>query len=236
MIDVDLLKFLKYYCTLFQNDWKLTESIKIYTIGNPGWRLKVCLQGTKFAYKEFRKISFDNTENDWLRCYIENTIFEGAGGPFNFPDMFYIFIDWINNDSKEKELNLLKSPIDLSMDIDNFSWLLKWYGNHCDCVWENDNMIEINAIDPGWYLTISVNETELENIKFNELNIDRTNDNWVNCFIKDKEFIGLGGPFNIIEIIHIFCNWAKQYSEYPLKFYDIKILSKNTKSLLKYHE
>ncbi len=94
---------------------------------------------------------------------------------------------------------------------DDLNWLLQWYNGQCDGDWEHGNGIKIGTIDnPGWYLKVSIYETELEKKDFQITDINRTENDWVYCSIKDTLFQGFGGPFNLPEILSIFRNWAEQ--------------------------
>jgi len=84
----------KWYYGQCDGDWEHGNGIQIATIDNPGWYLKVCLQDTELQDKPFRKIRIDRSENDWIRCFIENGMFEGVGGPFNLPEVLQIFRNW----------------------------------------------------------------------------------------------------------------------------------------------
>jgi hypothetical protein len=93
----------------------------------------------------------------------------------------------------------------------NFLWLLKWYQSHCNGDWEHGRGIHIDTIDnPGWSLSINLEDTELENIKFNEVKIERFDDDWFFCFIKNNIFEGRCGPLNLPEILQIFRHWAEK--------------------------
>lgn len=207
----ELSWIIEWYFKQNNENWKNGRGIKISTIDNPGLCLWVYLNDTILNDKKFDQLIIETTENNWIHCYVRDNIFQGVGGIFNFPELVSIFCSWAELPKKNKNFYLEK--LILFYDLDPFIWLLKWYHSQCNGDWEHIYGIRINAIDPGWYLTISIGETVLEDIKFNELNIDRSDDNWVNCFIRKNEFIGLGGPFNLVEIIQIFCDWAKKYSE-----------------------
>lgn len=92
---------------------------------------------------------------------------------------------------------------------DDLVWLLQWYHNQCDGDWEHGNGIKFGTIDnPGWYLKVSLDETELQNRDFQAVDINRSEDDWVYCSVKDNLFQGFGGPFNLPELLHIFRNWV----------------------------
>jgi hypothetical protein len=93
--------------------------------------------------------------------------------------------------------------------MSNLKWLERWFESHCDDDWEHSNAIKIESIDtPGWRLTIPVRGTELENITFDEIIIDRDDQDWVRCWIKDGYFEGAGGLSNLEEMIQIFKEWV----------------------------
>lgn len=93
---------------------------------------------------------------------------------------------------------------------DNLPWLLKWYQSQCDGDWEHGNGINIGTIDnPGWFLKISLFETELYKKPFEIVDINRSEQDWIYCSIKAGLFQGFGGIFNLPEIITTFRTWAE---------------------------
>jgi len=95
------------------------------------------------------------------------------------------------------------------MEQDNFIWLQNWYQSHCDGDWEHQNGVRLNTIDnPGWSLTISLQDTELEGKKFKNLEINRSDSNWLFCAVRNNRFEGRCGCNNLEEILHIFRSWA----------------------------
>ncbi len=89
-------------------------------------------------------------------------------------------------------------------------WLQAWYHQYCDGDWEHGNGIQIGTIDnPGWYLRISLEETELQDKEFQKIRIDRSEHDWIRCFLDDNVFEGVGGPYNLPEVLTIFRNWVE---------------------------
>jgi hypothetical protein len=96
------------------------------------------------------------------------------------------------------------------MTNDDLLWLLEWYYKQCNGDWEHANGIKIGTLDnPGWYLKISLDETEIENRSFHPVDINRSENDWIYCVVEDGIFNGYGGPFNLPEIISIFRQWTK---------------------------
>ena len=90
------------------------------------------------------------------------------------------------------------------------NWLYSWYYNHCNGDWEHANGIKIGTLDnPGWFIKISIEDTELETKHFDFLKLDRTENDWYRCLLEDKTFKGFCGPFNLPELLSIFRKWAE---------------------------
>ncbi|MFI0436061.1 MAG: immunity 53 family protein [Parachlamydiaceae bacterium] len=95
----------------------------------------------------------------------------------------------------------------------NLIWLLNWYYKYCNGDWEHQNGIKIGTIDnPGWYLKVNLNATEIQNFKFKIIDINRSEDDWLYCSVNEKIFEGFGGPFNFIEILEIFRQFVEEES------------------------
>jgi hypothetical protein len=94
MIDDNLVWLLKWYQSQCDGDWEHGNGIKIETVDNPGWHLRISLEGTELEEKQFQEIGIDRSEHDWIRCFLKGTVFEGAGGPFNLPEVLKTFREW----------------------------------------------------------------------------------------------------------------------------------------------
>jgi len=96
------------------------------------------------------------------------------------------------------------------MNDNNMLWLQKWYYKNCNQDWEHDRIVQIGTIDnPGWSVTIQIYDTDLENREFQNINYERTEDDWVFCEVKKAKFEGRCGPINLLEILQIFRNWVE---------------------------
>jgi len=92
---------------------------------------------------------------------------------------------------------------------DNLVWLINWYSRQCDGDWEHSFGINIyNGGNAGWSITVSVQETELKDKKFQEIIIDRTENDWTYCKVKNGFFEGVCSLFNLEETLGLFRNWA----------------------------
>lgn len=91
-------------------------------------------------------------------------------------------------------------------------WLEEWYKSQCEGDWQHYFGMRIYTIDnPGWRVTINLEDTELEDKDFDEyrLIIDDEQD-WILCYVKDCRFEGAGDPSKLEEIILRFKEWVEQ--------------------------
>jgi hypothetical protein len=92
----------------------------------------------------------------------------------------------------------------------NLEWLFSWYYNQCDGDWEHGKGIQIGTLsNPGWFIKIDIEGTELQNKKFLKKNIERSEHDWFFCDKRNGYFEGDCGPFNLPEILQIFRNWTE---------------------------
>ena len=98
----------------------------------------------------------------------------------------------------------------MKKDNNSLLELENWYLNNCNGDWEHRCGIHVNTLDnPGWELIIDLEDTEIEDVIFTEIDMQKNENDWMQCEVKNKQFHGYGGPTNLIEIINCFLNWAK---------------------------
>ena len=88
--------------------------------------------------------------------------------------------------------------------------LQRWFEQQCDGNWEHEHTLRIETLDnPGWAVFLDLRGTALEKTEFVDLNVQRTDNNWIVCRTRSGRFEGFGGPANLGEIVSTFLNWAK---------------------------
>ena len=76
-------------------DWEHDFGISIQSTDNPGWWVKISLTGTPLETKDFTSVDRGIADsNDWLRCYIENKVFNGAGDLNKLEEILRVFLMW----------------------------------------------------------------------------------------------------------------------------------------------
>jgi hypothetical protein len=88
--------------------------------------------------------------------------------------------------------------------------LQEWYLANCNGDWEHTYGVTIETLDnPGWALTVDLEDTYLMDVPFEKVQIQRGEENdWILCRKDGFKFQGDGGPENLEEIIQVFLTWA----------------------------
>lgn len=99
-IYMDILKWLQeWYKSNCDGDWEHMYGITINNVDNPGWRVEIELVDTKENDKVFNKIQYDNSDGDWLLCYVEDNIFYGNGDSDKLIEILTTFRNWVEKNN-----------------------------------------------------------------------------------------------------------------------------------------
>lgn len=95
--------------------------------------------------------------------------------------------------------------------METLKWLQGWYKQNCNGDWEHSNGVKIETVDnPGWYVEINLVETKLEHKCLDLKEIERDEQDWYYCKVRDGVFHGAGGAGNLEEILICFRHWATE--------------------------
>ena len=87
--------------------------------------------------------------------------------------------------------------------------LQDWFHDHCNGDWEHGKGIRIATMDnPGWAVDIDLRGTGLERRSAPEVKIERSEHDWLHCFVRDGRFTIRCGVQNLEEGIASFLKWA----------------------------
>ncbi len=209
-MDTTLHDLQRWYLSSCNGNWEHSYGIKIETLDNPGWLFNINLCKTSLDKIEFKKIKSNRTEDDWVYCNkIEGNIFQVSCGPENLAEGLNIFMTWAKEHQNFKELKKSHS------DFNSLPELQRWYLSNCDGDWEHSYGVTINTLDnTGWALNIELSETPLEDIDFENVQIKRTENDWVDCKVEDYLFKGQCSPENLEELIKTFIVWARKHQQF----------------------
>ena len=91
----DLLKEIQdWYQSQCNGDWELGDGIKIDSLDNPGWWVKIDLRKTVLENEPFATIDESPSETDWIICKVEEQQFDGAGDPQKLEKILSTFYSW----------------------------------------------------------------------------------------------------------------------------------------------
>jgi hypothetical protein len=92
------LKWLQeWYAGNCDGEWEHAFGIKIETLDNPGWLVKIALNETKYEGKFDFKMENDNGDDDWIACTINSFEFEGGGDMYKLGEIIGVFRGWIES-------------------------------------------------------------------------------------------------------------------------------------------
>jgi hypothetical protein len=92
---MDTLELLqKWYENCCDGDWEHTYGVKIDTLDNPGWSIDIDLTETVLELQPFKTVEVDRNDQDWMRCWVDNGVFKGRGGPKNLNEILGVFLNW----------------------------------------------------------------------------------------------------------------------------------------------
>jgi len=93
--------------------------------------------------------------------------------------------------------------------MNDLEWIQNWYARHCDGDWEHSWGVRVETLDnPGWKVAIHLEDTELGGQDFIPIQIDRTEEDWLYIKVENGVYRGVGGPYNLTEILNEFREWA----------------------------
>jgi hypothetical protein len=71
-----------WYSDQCDGDWEHTYGIRIDTLDNPGWSVRIDLTGTRFA--ELPNVEIKEkyeSDSEWMICKVIEGVYKGSGGP-----------------------------------------------------------------------------------------------------------------------------------------------------------
>jgi hypothetical protein len=89
--------------------------------------------------------------------------------------------------------------------------LQDWYARQCDGDWEHSSGLTIETLDnPGWALRVDLTGSDAANRPYERLDIRRSEEDWLICWVENAQFQAACGPRNLIEALAVFLQWAAE--------------------------
>ena len=84
----------EWYVRHCNGDWEHGYGVRIDTLDNPGWIVRIDLKETELEARPFKAVRLERTDTDWMHCWRTADQFEAAGGPRNLAEIPGTFRDW----------------------------------------------------------------------------------------------------------------------------------------------
>ena len=75
----ELKKVQDWFCSQCDGDWEHNNSIKIYSLDNPGWAVVISLENTVLENSTYDTGLVELSESDWYNIGISSKVFKGIG-------------------------------------------------------------------------------------------------------------------------------------------------------------
>jgi hypothetical protein len=95
-----LIKWIQqWYISQCDGDWEYEFGVKIQTLDNPGWNIKIDIVNLEFNKNIAWKI-IENSNNDWFGYKIHDNYFEASGDYHKLEFILQLFKDFIEKGEK----------------------------------------------------------------------------------------------------------------------------------------
>ena len=84
----------KWYRSQCDGEWEHQHGIKIESLDNPGWSVRIDLAGTALAGKSFPLLKRLEDKRNWLHCEVVDGKFEGHGSELMLEEIIRTFLSW----------------------------------------------------------------------------------------------------------------------------------------------
>ena len=101
----ELTAIQEWYFNQCDGDWEHSWGIRIGTLDNPGWDVRINLWETALKTVPFRVIDNLAPDSDWIKCWVEDAEFHGVGGPLMLRAILRHFLEWAQSASRTAPQN-----------------------------------------------------------------------------------------------------------------------------------
>ena len=85
----------RWYVSHCDGDWEHSWGIKIDTLDNPGWSIKINLEETERADKPCKAVAEEISDDDWIFMHKEKEELHVACGPNGLERAIAMACDWL---------------------------------------------------------------------------------------------------------------------------------------------
>jgi Immunity protein 53 len=89
-----LAQLQRWYSEQCDGEWEHSFGVVIDTLDNPGWRVRVDVDGTPIKDRRHERIEAHRTDEDWLVLWRDEKQWHAACGPLNLTEVLNAFLVW----------------------------------------------------------------------------------------------------------------------------------------------
>ena len=75
-------------------DWEHEWGVRIATLDNPGWWVRVDLAETPLTGRTYARTHVRRSESDWVMTQVSDDVFQASCGPLNLAEALRLFREW----------------------------------------------------------------------------------------------------------------------------------------------
>lgn len=95
----ELVWLQEWYRAQCDDEWEHSYGVRIDTLDNPGWSVKIDLKGTRLEHVDITPVVRENGPDDWVQIRVENSQFVGYGDPQKLIVILATFREWAQHAS-----------------------------------------------------------------------------------------------------------------------------------------
>ena len=96
-INNELLWLSNWFADHCNGDWEHENQVRIYTVDNPGWVVKVDLGNTVLEGLDIDYQLHESNDSDWYGFSVKKGVFKGVGDLNKLPTLIQKFIEIVQN-------------------------------------------------------------------------------------------------------------------------------------------
>lgn len=164
--------------------------VHLESLDNPGWYLQVRLVGTEVSGEVWPMIAREPTRDGFLYTWSDGELFTGASGTLNLRESLAQFEAFVRTTRGE-----VAQERSVASRADELDYLMEWSAAQCDEDWEHIFGTRIKAVPgTGWSLRVDIEETGLDGVLQDVLELRVSDDDWCRSWCDGKRFEAVCGP------------------------------------------
>ncbi|MGW1489962.1 immunity 53 family protein [Streptomyces sp. NPDC002402] len=91
----------RWYESQCDGDWEHEWGVRIETLDNPGWTMRINLAETLLAGRTYGRTEFRRSNSDWVMTKVSDDVFRASCGPLNLDEALRLFREWATSEDRE---------------------------------------------------------------------------------------------------------------------------------------